>query len=225
MNGIWALVPIKCFTRAKSRLDAILTMEERESLARAFCTHVLSELRSCARSGDLSGVMVVTDCADVEAAARDAGAEVMRDGAEGGLAPIVDDALAKLAMRGARGAIVLMSDLPCLDAREVRDLARALAESPVVLAPDRHDEGTNALGLSPPNRFPTCFGRRDSFVRHRTRAAEAGIDAAIRRSGGLALDVDSPEDLALAESQAASSQEAGARFKWNRKRSSRVSAA
>jgi len=212
IDGIWALVPVKCFTRAKSRLA--LPQEEREALARAFCTHVLTELRACA----LGGVLVVTDCAEVEAVARAHGAEVMRDGAEGSLNVIVDDALASLAERGARGAIVLMSDLPCLAAPEIDALVAALSEAPVVLAPDRHDEGTNALGIAPPARFATCFGRRDSFARHRERAAGEGIDARVCRSPGLALDVDSPEDLALVQTD-------GARFNWNRKRPSRVSAA
>lgn len=216
-NGIWALVPVKCFGRGKSRLSSTLDPAAREALARSFCEHVLDALLTC---GALGGVMVVTDCASVEEAARAAGAEAIRDGAAGSLSAIVDCALGVLAARGARGAIVLMSDLPRLDPSDVRALVDALGVSPVVLAPDRHEEGTNALGLVPPNRFATCFGTRDSFRRHQARAASEEAAVTICRTDGLAWDVDSPEDLALV-----SQVDDGARFNWKRKRPSRVSAA
>jgi 2-phospho-L-lactate guanylyltransferase len=217
-EAVWALVPVKCFSRGKSRLTGVLDAQAREDLARAFSSHVLGVLAAC---DAIAGTLVVTDCAEVEREARDHGAEVMRDGAEGSLAAIVDHALAVLARRGVRGAIVLMSDLPWLEVDEVRRLALALRDAPIVLAPDRHDEGTNALGLAPPDRMPTCFGTRGSFTLHRERARATGLAIAIHQSEGVALDVDSPEDLALAGDYALG----GAPLRWKRKRPSRVSAA
>jgi 2-phospho-L-lactate guanylyltransferase len=220
-GGVWALVPVKCFARGKSRLASVLGQAEREELAQSFCEHVLESLAGC---DGLAGVLVVTDSAIVEATARTRGAEVARDGAAaslGSLGAIVDDALAILARRGARSAIVLMSDLPRLESSDVESLVRALDGASVVLAPDRHDEGTNALGLSPPDRFPTCFGTKDSFRRHRERAIALGASVVVHRSEGLAWDVDSPEDLALVRDYAVR----GARLSWKRKRPSRVSAA
>src|SRR5437016_5067893 len=122
-GGVWALVPVKCFARGKSRLSGVLGQAEREELAQSFCEHVLESLAGCE---ELAGVLVVTDSATVEAAARARGAEVARDGASGAsgaagsLGAIVDDALAILARRGATAAIVLMSDLPRLEPCDVQ---------------------------------------------------------------------------------------------------------
>jgi 2-phospho-L-lactate guanylyltransferase (CobY/MobA/RfbA family) len=98
-------------------------------------------------------------------------------------------------------------------------MVAGLAHAPLVLAPDRRDEGTNALAIAPPDRMPTCFGHKDSFARHGDRARAQSIDVRVERSDGLACDVDSPEDLAVAQACR------GARGRWNRNRASRVSAA
>lgn len=214
-GGVWVVVPVKCFAQAKSRLAPALDPKAREELARSFCAHVLAVASSCE---EVAGVLVATDCAAVEEFARERGAEVLRDGDERSLAAIVDRALAAVAGRGGGAAIVLMSDLPRLRADDVRAMIRALVEAPVVLAPDRHDEGTNALGLAPPDRLATCFGSRESFGLHRESARREQVDVSVYRSDGVAWDIDSPEDLALLRPYASP----GARLSWNRKRPSRV---
>jgi 2-phospho-L-lactate guanylyltransferase len=68
--------------------------------------------------------------------------------------------------------------------------------APIVIAPDAQDEGTNALLLSPPDRMPTCFGRRGSFRAHLDRARALGLEPAVLRAPSLAFDIDSADDLA-----------------------------
>jgi 2-phospho-L-lactate guanylyltransferase len=234
-TGVWAVVPVKGFARGKSRLDGVLTKTAREDVARALCEHVLSTLAAC---DAIEGVLVATDCPQVEAFAESQGALVVRDDpsspgeegevAVGSLALVVDRALGVLTCQGARAALVLMADLPLLAPDDVRALVAALERAPMVVAPDRAGQGTNALGLSPPNRIPTCFGSETSFPRHVARAESEGIALAIHRSEGTAFDLDSPDDLALALSAGyadAGYADLGARLRWNRKRSSRVRAA
>jgi len=245
VNGVWAIVPVKCFGRGKSRLADVMPAPARAKLARELCEHVLGVLGSCP---ELGGVLVATDCDQVARFAAGRGAEVVRDGeserssgtprsggeadgkrgprstpdaASGKLAPIVDRALAVLAARGAPGALVLMSDLPLLERADVVSLVAALDEAPVVLAPDLLDAGTNALGLAPPDRMASCFGSETSFDRHRARAAERDIPVFVHRSEGTARDLDSPDDLA----RVCAYEGRGARLSWKRNRSSRVRAA
>jgi 2-phospho-L-lactate guanylyltransferase len=90
-----------------------------------------------------------------------------------------------------------MSDLPRLAVADVDRLVALLDEAPLVLSPDRHEEGTNALALAPPARMRTCFGGGDSFRRHCDRALAEGVRYAVHRSEGVARDVDSAADLAL----------------------------
>ncbi len=215
-DGAWVVVPVKCFALAKSRLAPVLDSEAREDHARAFCAHVLAASAYAA----VAGTVVATNCAAVERFARERGAFTLRDGAERSLAAIVDRCLATIAQRGARSAIVLMSDLPRLGADEVLAMLHALDRAPVVLAPDRREEGTNALGLSPPDRLETCFGTADSFRLHLERARREGVEASVYRSDGVAWDIDSPDDLTQLRPYASG----GARLSWKRKRPSRVSA-
>ena len=74
----------------------------------------------------------------------------------------------------------------------------ALAERPpaIVIAPDRHERGTNALLLAPPDAIDVAFGP-GSARRHAALARAAGIEPAWYRSKSIGLDVDDAEDLAL----------------------------
>jgi 2-phospho-L-lactate guanylyltransferase len=189
----WALVPAKSFARAKSRLASALGEDGRAALARRMLVHVLSTL---AASPAIAGILVVTDGDDVAELAREREVVVVRDAAGPPLGAIVDAALGELAARGAPAVLVVMSDLPRLTTLEVGDLVAAMTDADVVAAPDRRDLGTNALGVRPPDLLRTSFGTRDSFARHLRAAERLGLRVAVRRSAGLAFDVDEPADLA-----------------------------
>jgi 2-phospho-L-lactate guanylyltransferase len=64
----------------------------------------------------------------------------------------------------------------------------------VVLAPDRREQGTNAMLQSPPAVLPIAIGA-GSLVRHRALARARGADLAMFRSPGTSFDVDLPGDL------------------------------
>jgi 2-phospho-L-lactate guanylyltransferase (CobY/MobA/RfbA family) len=66
----------------------------------------------------------------------------------------------------------------------------------VVIAPDRHEKGTNALLISPTGLIEYDFGE-DSFQRHCQRAIDAGARLEIVNLPSLGLDLDLPEDLEL----------------------------
>ena len=86
--------------------------------------------------------------------------------------------------------LILHADLPLLqqaDVDAVLDEAEAVG---IALAPDRHGTGTNALALCNGRSVTFQFGA-DSFPRH----FEQDSDAAVIRREGLALDLDTPEDL------------------------------
>jgi 2-phospho-L-lactate guanylyltransferase len=192
---VWAVVPVNDFAVAKSRLAEALDADGRAKLARALCQHVLRVL--CA-SPSIDGVLVLTPSTEVARLARARGAQVAMDpeGPRTPLGELVDGALARLAKSGVESALVLMSDLPRLQANDVSALASWLDHADVVVAPDRHDQGTNALALRLAGRTPTCFGNSDSFARHVAAAEAAGRRLEVCRSSSLALDVDLPDDLA-----------------------------
>jgi 2-phospho-L-lactate guanylyltransferase len=93
--------------------------------------------------------------------------------------------------------LVIPADLPLLSASGVRALLERAIDPPVVvIAPDRHERGTNALLLSPANLIEYDFGE-GSFKRHCERARRAGARLEIVKLPSLELDLDLPEDLEL----------------------------
>ena len=183
MSGVWALLPAKCFHRGKTRLSAVLPPSARVRLARHLFDHVLG----VALASPLDGVLVTTDCPDVAARARRRGALALVDRAA--YPSTIERGLGVLSRGGVGGALVLMSDLPRLVPADITAMVRLLDRHARVIAPDRRDEGTNALALHLHARARTHFGHADSFARH------VAADAALYRSTGLGLDVDLPRDL------------------------------
>ena len=195
-HEIWALVPIKGWSDAKTRLGPLFDDDARRvALAKKLAGHVLDELFKVG----LGGVAVVTDHMEVAQFARSRGAKVLLDPPDSEFAHIIDASLDTLVRHKARGALVVMADLPRLDADDVREVLDIMGGHPCVIVPDRHDQGTNLLGLVPPDLFGTCFGHADSKKRHLSAATRHDVPAVVLRSETLGLDIDTPADvLALA---------------------------
>jgi 2-phospho-L-lactate guanylyltransferase len=64
----------------------------------------------------------------------------------------------------------------------------------VVIVPDRHGTGTNALLLAPPDAIHPSFGP-GSRERHEQAAAANGARWRVAEPRSLVLDVDTAEDL------------------------------
>ncbi|MEZ4268969.1 MAG: 2-phospho-L-lactate guanylyltransferase [Myxococcota bacterium] len=193
-TGVWALIPVRRFTEAKSRLAPALSPPARAKLARQLFDHVLDTIDA---QGQFAGVLVATDGNDVARAAEARGAAVLRDGPPQGLGTVIDRGLARLATDGAARALVLMGDLPLLTPADLDAALEAMARHAVVIAPDAEDRGTSALGLSLPAPFATSFGLWDSFYRHRASALGRVLSTTLLRREGLARDVDTPDNLDL----------------------------
>jgi 2-phospho-L-lactate/phosphoenolpyruvate guanylyltransferase len=90
-------------------------------------------------------------------------------------------------------------DCPALWPQEVDAMLRRHERGPgVVLVPDRHGTGTNALLLAPPDAIAPSFGE-GSRRRHLRIALESGITPAVEPLVSLGLDVDTADDLETLE--------------------------
>ena len=114
------------------------------------------------------------------------------------LGALVDEGLQRVRRYGARAALILMSDLPRIDAADLSRLVALLREHDCVIAPDLREQNTNALALRlvPEHSLQTAFGTGDSFRLHLELARGRGLRTAVHRSIGLGFDVDLPEDYA-----------------------------
>ena len=187
------VIPVRTFEGAKSRLGAVLDAEERRDLVERLLQRTVA---AALATPGVTEVLVVSPDPEVLAVASAAGAVPLLQLSRG-LNPALQEARA--AIRADR-ILVVPGDIPAVTAR---DLAAVLAAGDaagapgVVLAPDRHGRGTNALLLAPPDVIDPAFGG-DSRAAHAWLASSA--DAAYAEvSGVLSLDIDTADDLLLAE--------------------------
>jgi 2-phospho-L-lactate/phosphoenolpyruvate guanylyltransferase len=183
----FAVLPVKSFRRAKQRLGAAVA--DRPALAAAMVRDVLAALRAVP---ELDRVVVVTAEPAAAEEARASGATVVTDREEAGQSAAATLGLRAALAGGAERVLLVPGDCPALDPAEVSALLREPAG--VVIVPDRHGTGTNALLLTPPVVIVPGFGPA-SFERHRARARGAGVEPGVARVPSLALDVDTPDDL------------------------------
>jgi 2-phospho-L-lactate/phosphoenolpyruvate guanylyltransferase len=187
-----AILPVKSFSRAKQRLRDDLDPDLREALAGAMFGDVLDSLDA---AQTVAGVLVVTAGETTGEIAREHGAQVLKDRDQG------HNVAAALGIRAAldagyERALLVPGDCPALDPEELDGLlVRPVAPPSLLIVPDRHGTGTNALLLTPPDALAPSFGP-GSCRRHTELALAAGVNAEVVEVPSLALDVDTPEDLA-----------------------------
>ncbi len=189
-----ALIPVRTLSDAKRRLAAILSRRQREELAVAMLADMLDALLA-ARA--LAAVYVLSaDHAVLECAAR-MGAEPLREEQPAGLNAAVIWAASILERSQVRRLLTVPGDVPLLATDEVdRLLATDPRQHPVVLVPSAAGTGTNALLTSPPSAIAPCF-EGHSLSAHVAACTGRGIVPLIVPLASFALDIDTPEDLAL----------------------------
>ena len=185
----WAIIPAKPFHAAKSRLAALLGVDERAALNRRLFGRVLD----AALSGfPADRILVVTQDTLLLALMRGQGLHVLEDTGDG-LNPALALGCRHAVEHGARSVVVLSSDLPHITASDVAALRSAAGDAPAcVIAPDEQEQSTNALALTPPEPDFFQFGP-ESFQAHIAAAKARRLPVRILRRPGLAIDLDTPE--------------------------------
>jgi 2-phospho-L-lactate guanylyltransferase len=191
---LWAIVPVKPLRRGKSRLAGTLTEDERTALNQSLLEHTLKVLSAIK---ELDQVLVVSRDPHALTIARNHGAKTVQEDGQPHLNTALARATVMAQVHSTRGILVLPADLPLLTPDDVRALIDRAAKPPVVvIAPDRHGKGTNALLMVPAGQIEYDFGE-GSFQRHCERAKNSGARLEIVELPSLGLDLDLPEDLEM----------------------------
>jgi 2-phospho-L-lactate guanylyltransferase len=203
LDRTWAVVPLRGLETAKTRLGAELDPEERLALVVAMATRTLLATRDATT---IRGTVLVT--ADPAAAelATSLGARTLVQRLPG-LNAAISEARGVALAAGAEAMLVLPVDLPAVTPQAIDAIVRAAGTQPgdtpiVILVPDQHGFGTNALLTAPAGIIDPAFGEA-SRAAHRAAAAAAGA-VYLELDGPLSLDVDTSDDLLAAESRSAS---------------------
>jgi 2-phospho-L-lactate/phosphoenolpyruvate guanylyltransferase len=189
---ICAVVPLKDTSAAKQRLAGVLSAAQRQQLALAMFEQVMATL---ARVRELAGVRVVTvDPAGAAIAGRH-GAQVSVAHASDGHTAAVAAAARQLAAEGF-GLLALPADIPLLEPEDIRQLIAAhRGPRAFTIVPARDRRGSNAVICTPAAAVPLRFGD-DSFLPHLAAARACGIEPLVVQLPRIALDIDTPDDLA-----------------------------
>jgi 2-phospho-L-lactate guanylyltransferase len=198
-SQVHAVIPIGTLDGAKSRLGAVLDAEERRDLVTRLAE---TTIRAAVATPGIAETIVITPDDQVRGLALAAGARPILQrstGLNAGLREARDEVLAA----GGSALLILPIDLPRITPEALARVVDVLDETPpplVAIVADRHGRGTNALLLAPPDVIDVCFGG-DSHGAHAAAAVAAGARL-IELDGPLAEDIDTPDDLLLAQARA-----------------------
>jgi 2-phospho-L-lactate guanylyltransferase len=93
--------------------------------------------------------------------------------------------------------LALPGDIPLVAPADIARLLAAQRPPPAfTIVPARDQMGSNAVLCSPAGAVPLRFGE-ESFLPHLDAARARGIEPLVIRLPRIALDIDTPEDLAL----------------------------
>lgn len=185
------IVPVKSPKRAKHRLAALLSEEERYRLASAMARDVFRAVRGI----EEYPAVVVSDDPDILHQAERFGLEPFEDRICQGQSAAVQQGFSLAWDRGHTAAMTVPGDVPAVTSDELRLLATHRPEVEVLLVTDRDRIGTNGLRLVPPHAITLRFGE-DSLNLHRAEAARANRSFALLEMTGLQVDLDQPADVA-----------------------------
>jgi 2-phospho-L-lactate guanylyltransferase len=196
--ALWAIIPVKPLGKGKSRLAEVFTQEERVDLNRHMLSNTVQTLKAIP---EIEHVLVVSKDQAALSLAREEGARTVQENGD----PDLNIALARATIvaktYATRGVLIIPADLPLITCEDVYAMLGRVGDPPVVVvAPDRHRLGTNALLVCPAGLIEYEYGP-DSFERHCRLAKAVGARLEICELPSLALDLDMPDDLELLEAQ------------------------
>ncbi|MDE3133169.1 MAG: 2-phospho-L-lactate guanylyltransferase [Acidobacteriota bacterium] len=191
MSAVAAILPAKGFEDAKQRLTPAFQLGSRRALVESMFADAILALR---RVPAIDQILVVTS--DLTASQIAAGYEtIVVDDTAASHSEAAQLGISRALAMGATRALLVAGDCPLMDPAELdRLIALPVGPRSVLIVPDRHGEGTNALLLTPPDAMPPSFGD-GSRRRHTELATARGATPEVVELPSLALDVDTPEDL------------------------------
>lgn len=184
------LIPVKNLSGAKQRLAHVLDQPSRTELAQA----MLTDVADTAAESACDDIAIVTSDEFAIELARQHGFDLIRDDSNVSETDAIGMATRFCESRGIDDTLVIPGDIPLVEAAEIRTIYESAPESGTLLVPSHDKRGTNAVLRRPSSLFPLRFGN-DSFMPHLAAAIATDKSCVILSLPGIALDIDTPEDL------------------------------
>lgn len=187
---IWALIPVKDFGHAKSRLRTVLSDDECAGLALNMARDVAAAITG---SEVVDGLSLLGSGPEIEKLADELHCECMEEFYDVDLSCNLGLAARQLDTDGVATLVIIPGDLPTLRAEDVDQLITR-TESDLGISAAGRDGGTNALVLTPPGALAFQFGKH-SARRHLEAGKAAGLSTADIDHPAFRVDIDTADDL------------------------------
>jgi 2-phospho-L-lactate guanylyltransferase len=190
-SDTWALLPIKSLDQGKSRLSPVLNPEQRALLIPAMLEDVLEAIVGT----PALKLLLVTGDDRVAQLAASRGISSLLEEVCISETHAIETATRHACSLGAKGTLVVPADIPLVQPADLNAVLESAPEQGTVMVPAWDGRGTNAVLRRPADLFPLRFGN-DSFLPHSAAAEQTQLPCIVVQNDRIALDVDSPSDLA-----------------------------
>lgn len=187
----WLLLPVKSLQRGKLRLARILSQFERRSLNEFFLRRTIN---IAAEFPGVQRTTVISEADDTLTLAKELGVHTIRQTDGHGLNNAATQGSEELCALGVRKLLILPIDLPLLQTHDLCEIVALWRQHNVVICPDKHYAGTNAIFCSVPILFRFSFGH-ESYLRHQQEIQRRGLVPRLHYNPRIAKDIDFPKDL------------------------------
>jgi 2-phospho-L-lactate guanylyltransferase len=189
---VGAIIPVKTFSRAKTRLN--LSQDKTERICAAMLESVLKNI---SHSNVIEKIVLVSKDEKALSMGKKFGALELFDEDEQGVNNAVMLADAYFLKEKFEATIVFPQDIPLLRPEDVQTLFEMKTSNRCVLVvPSRKFDGTNALFRTPTNVMETHYDE-DSYKIHLNTAEKRNASSALALINRIMLDVDDQSDLHL----------------------------
>lgn len=190
--NLFAIVPVKRFENAKTRLSSVLNRDDRIRLSLLMLEDTLGVLTT---SPSLTEVIIVSSDKRAEELAAKYGAVFVNEEKEKGVNSAIGLADSYCIREAAQATMIIPHDLPLLDESDIFK-AQEIAQNEsrcIVICPSYRYDGTNMLLRKPPSVIATFYDS-DSYNMHIKTATSRGVTIKYLFSKSLMYDIDTPED-------------------------------
>jgi 2-phospho-L-lactate guanylyltransferase len=190
--NLFAIVPVKRFENAKTRLSSVLDRDDRIRLSLLMLEDTLGVLTT---SPSLTEVIIVSSDKRAEELATKHGALFVNEEIEKGVNSAVALADSYCIRKAAEATMIIPHDLPLLDESDISK-AQEIAQNElqcIVICPSHRYDGTNMLLRKPPSVIATFYDS-NSYNMHIKTATSRGVSIKYFFSKSLMYDIDTPED-------------------------------
>jgi 2-phospho-L-lactate/phosphoenolpyruvate guanylyltransferase len=190
---VFAIVPVKNFERGKSRLQSLLTVEERIKLSELFLDLTLKTLtKTCV----ISQVVIVSSDKRAEEIVKKYDAIFLGEKKDQGVNAAVALADTYISEYIVDASIVIPQDLPLLLPEDIERICKAAQshERCLVICPSVRFDGSNALLRRPPSLLKTSY-EHDSYNSHIKKAKALNASVRIIHIKRIMIDIDTIDDI------------------------------